>query len=226
MDSITAQTAQKKFDLLTNETSGPSPTKEQLSDPREYVRYWSLINFMEIDEHRRILVNSKIQDDQTIFSTLVLDYKRDLASFRENKNNSKTGTIADKDLEHALGLKIRDYHDKLIRDLRSKINSQPLTQGLDELRKLVRALTGDERDYEVFLFAHWLQQVKRKVNGINPKWQMMLILYGVQGSGKTETVKKLIKVFHGLYSLLSVEQLVDIRVKNSIEDNYIIFLDE
>jgi len=72
--------------------------------------------------------------------------------------------------------------------------------GMSELRRWVRAVTGEERPADVAALSHWLWQVKTRVAGLHGELHLMLVVYGaVQGSGKSVAVGKLCAPWQELF---------------------------
>lgn len=83
--------------------------------------------------------------------------------------------------------------------------------GMAELRAMIRAWTGKEDPLQVAVMAHFLWQVRRRAAGLPCDWDLMPVLYGPQGSGKTTAVERLCSVWHELDVPATAQQLTDAR---------------
>ena len=63
-----------------------------------------------------------------------------------------------------------------------------------EVRRFVKSLTGKENENLSKLVMHLLQQTKRKIFGLKSDKQMMLILFGKTGSGKSVAMSRLLEI--------------------------------
>lgn len=83
--------------------------------------------------------------------------------------------------------------------------------------------------YGVFVkvFRHWMWLVKRKVWNRSVKWHIMLHLFGPTGTGKTETVRMLVKELADFTSETTLSTLMDsTREIKRLTSNYVLFVDE
>lgn len=84
-------------------------------------------------------------------------------------------------------------------------------RGRAALRALIRAWTGAESELHIAVLAHWLWQVKRRAAGLGVEWDLMPVLVGPQGSGKTTEVDRLCAVLAELSVPVTAVQIVDQR---------------
>ena len=110
----------------------------------------------------------------------------------------------------------------------AKIYLECGNQSTTEIGKLVEAWTGKKEDFIVAIVAHFIWQIKRKLNGLKVKNHLMLILYGMQGGGKTEAIKALLEPFFelGLCLASNISQLTDERYLKVLSDHFVCFSDE
>ena len=124
------------------------------------------------------------------------------------------------------GAKLRDADRTLIvavwerrrreqarRELVASVLGQPrqLAAGQAELRRMLRAWTGAEDPLQVAVMAHFLWQVRRRAARLPCEWDLMPVLYGPQGSGKTTAVERLCSVWRELDVPATAQQLTDAR---------------
>lgn len=78
----------------------------------------------------------------------------------------------------------------------------------------------------VCMIAHWIWQVKRKLNGRATVYEIALIFLGRQGIGKSYSTNRITSVVEGLSTPASVSNVVDDRETRRWENYYIAFMDE
>jgi len=116
---------------------------------------------------------------------------------------------------------------------KSKTNDDkpaPVDESTSETRRFLAAVTSREPadvdlvDLEVL--RHWLWQVKRKLNQLPIRWELMLNIYGPQGTGKTTCVRRLSAAFDDVYGEMSLKQLLDDRAQALLSGLYINLFEE
>lgn len=108
----------------------------------------------------------------------------------------------------------RDDAGRRRRDLTSRFLGRPASvAGETELRRWLRAVTGDEQDADIAALKHWLWLVKNRVAGRHGELHLMLVVFGSkQGSGKSIAVSKLCAPWQELFDPdLCIEAIVDER---------------
>jgi predicted P-loop ATPase len=60
-----------------------------------------------------------------------------------------------------------------------------------EIRRWVRAVTGQERPLDVAVVKHFVWQVKRKLHGLRVERHLMLVVHGKQNGGKSRAIQEL-----------------------------------
>ena len=110
----------------------------------------------------------------------------------------------------------------------SRITGRPATAAGDaELRRLVRAMTGQERPADVEALRHVIWLIKRKAAGLPAEAHLMLVLYGKQGAGKSVAMLKLLAPLAELIDPdMTVDSLCDDRWAPMLADLLVGFLDE
>lgn len=79
------------------------------------------------------------------------------------------------------------------------------------LRAWVRAVTGEERELDIAALRHWLWNAKRMALGLRTERDLMVVLYGHQGSGKTVAVERLCEPLAELSLMVDASYLTDDR---------------
>jgi predicted P-loop ATPase len=100
------------------------------------------------------------------------------------------GGLRDEKLRQAMTLWLAEQRRQVIEQLRQAIAHRP---GLEdhEVRRWVRAVTGQERPLDVAVVKHFLWQVKRKLHGLPVERHLMLVVHGKQNGGKSRAIQEL-----------------------------------
>jgi hypothetical protein len=112
-------------------------------------------------------------------------------------------------------------------EILARITGKPSTdRGRAELRKWVRAVTGKEDPTDIGVIEHFMWQTKRLNTEKRTEWDLMPILRGMQGSGKSTAVRLLISVMQELCLTINAKHLTDDRSFEVLSDYAIGFWDE
>lgn len=192
--------------------------------PRQFVAAWLGRKKIRIDE-RGTLVSPNIKDTYyQIFDALWLDYNEQMhvAALETGK---KQHTCRESDMKKALDELIKN---ELAAQLAKIVANTKCTEGenLKPLSAYIEALTGKSEPLVLGVLAHWLWQVKRKLMGMEVVYQIMPILYGPQGAGKSVALQKLLSPIANLTLELSLTEVTDARFYFSFNTNYAAILDE
>lgn len=107
---------------------------------------------------------------------------------------------------------VRAWRDERRLEILAGILGAPSTdEGRAELRRMIRSWTGAEDPLHVAVIAHWMWQIKKRAAGLPVEWDLMPVLVGPQGSGKTSVVDKLCSVLAELSVPVTAVQIVDQR---------------
>lgn len=98
--------------------------------------------------------------------------------------------------------------------------------GRAQLVRWVRAVTGGEDATDVAVMAHFLWQVKRRSAGLRVAHDVMPIVVGLQGNGKSVSVEKLCSPLRELVRGVNVTDLTDDRNKAGLASFHIGIWDE
>lgn len=183
-------------------------------DARQYVRHWFVINDTSAKDAVR---------KPTLFNTLFLDYKQ-LIRVAAIKNASKIRGLIKDELQCAFDEYVEVSLDEERKAEFAQFIGHP--ENLEPLRTWVKAVTGTVEDKNVAVMAHWLWSVKRKASDKRVKYNIMPILRGIQGSGKSWAIGEMIKPLAEFKMNMKMQQLGDERVYEGLSQNLIVFFDE
>jgi len=98
------------------------------------------------------------------------------------------------------------------KELLARMTGRPATKpGREALAAWVTAVTGRQDPTDVKVMAHWLWLVKRLASDQRPEHELMPIVYGAQGSGKSTATERLVAPWHELASTVDASCLTDDR---------------
>lgn len=160
----------------------------------------------------------------TSLSTLCLDYDEFYTAAVKDAFPNKLKRLTEKSLEHALS-------ELLDEALQAELSAamppyKCENEDLEPLYIWVKAVTGGLDTKHVAVVAHWIWMVKRKALDLPIKHQIMPVLYGPQGGGKTIAIEKLIKPLETFRLSIGMHQLADERAFEGMSNNFIIVFDE
>jgi hypothetical protein len=102
-----------------------------------------------------------------------------------------------------------------------------LKEGRDALKNWLKSvLWRDATDEEAAVMLHFLHQVKRKLSGFSVSYHIMPVLVAGQGSGKTESLKWLMRPFENMFKDSNLEALEDSRNDMQYQRCFVMMLDE
>lgn len=94
------------------------------------------------------------------------------------------------------------------------------------LQRWLVAVTGEVRAPDLLVMKHFLWQVKRKLAGLPTSYEMVPILFGPQGTGKTKALEALTKPISFATVGLNLDEVVAPSLYPNLSNNYIVILDE
>ncbi len=109
-------------------------------------------------------------------------------------------------------------HDMIVGQL---INRPGTDEGKEALKNWIRSVTGDCTTEDYFVMMHWLWMVKRCMCGKSTCDEIMPIIFGVQGSGKSWATDMLCSVLYELVVGIDVSYLIDERKSPVLTSAYI-----
>lgn len=200
-----------------------------LTNPRTYILDWLRLNSVSINERGECISPSR-KDNTLTFTTLYLDYQQQVKAHNVGEKQKlprfRNTIVADTDktLKRALDEIIGE---KKIEVRLTLLNSFKCTQeNLDQLKAFTKAVIGSDSLTEVNVLAHWLWQVKKKINHQDPSYHIMPIFFGKQEGGKTQALNHLIKPLNAFRLNIDLNQMTDDRYFRAMSENYVIVFDE
>lgn len=161
-----------------------------------------------------------VKKEGITFQDLVLHYVKD---FEDNATKAYK-KLPIKLLEYAFAIHVRDNQRKEFEGVLDHLKTAH--EDLTPLKKWVKAVTGKESPADVAVMAHWLWQIKRRAYEQPVVFHIMPVLFGAQGGGKTEAIKRLISPVSEYTLSMSMDMLSDSRNYEGLAYNYVVFFDE
>jgi Virulence-associated protein E len=121
----------------------------------------------------------------------------------------------------------RDAQKRRQEILATMLGKPSTSEGMGELRKWVKAVTGSTKEADVQAVAHWLWLVKAKQSGRHGERHLMIVLYGPQESGKSRAAQAIIEPWAELADQkMEATTLTDERSRPALASRAIGLLDE
>lgn len=183
----------------------------RFNSAEEYTAYWFKATGHTVRSVKR---------EGITFQDLVLFYATD---FEDNATKAYK-KLPIKLLEYAFSVYVRDNQKKEFQGVLNHL--QTTHEDLAPLKAWIKAVTGKEKPADVAVVAHWLWQIKRRAYEQPVVFHIMPVLFGLQGGGKTEAIKKLISPVSEYTLSMSLDMLSDSRNYEGLAYNYVVFFDE
>lgn len=186
-----------------------------VTDPRAFVRYWFNSNTKTARAALR---------EPSLLDSIRLDYEPLFYKVKSLNMDRKLNKIGPKLIEYA-------FNEYVQAQLKEEMNKalRPLAcvqENLEHIKNWVVAVTGNSNPNDVAVMAHWVWLIKRNGFALPVKHQIMPVLYGPQGGGKTVALEKLISPVSGYRLTIGMNQLSDERVFEGMANNYVVLFDE
>jgi len=157
-------------------------------DPKTLLEEYLKENNIKIGG-RGEMISNEGKSDTYIFNDFYLKYNQSVrdASIALNKNYKPQ---PERLFRQALDNIKEDRRNQFLEMTRKTLACTG--EALSPLRSFVRAVTGQCDEVVVHVLAHWMWQIKRKARNQSTVYQIMPVLFGKQGSGKTKAVESLL----------------------------------
>jgi len=190
-------------------------TREIALNPRKYIKFWF--------EARQLSARDAVKCAQT-FNTLWLDYLEFFPKLRAIDPDNRSKPISEVNMLHAY----KEYiPEQLAAGLKTAFDGlECKVPSLNLILTWIKAVTGATDPKDVNVIAHWIWTVKRKGFDRPVKHQIMPVLYGPQGGGKSRSLENLIKPIENFRLTIGMNQLDDERIYDSLSNNFVILFDE
>lgn len=183
-------------------------------DARIYVEFW----FFKANKTARDGIN-----DPHLFGSMYLDYNQTARRERSQLKHPPKSLTKD-ELFYAFEEYVVKRYDEEQREILKALSCA--TEDLNPLNDWLSALVGVSDELDLAVLAHWCWLVKRKSFGMPVRYHIMPVLFGPQGSGKTEALKALVSPYNDYLMSIKMDQLEDDRNYEGMSRNYIILFDE
>ena len=194
-----------------------------LNNPRKFVSEYFKRNEIFINK-RGELEEPKGKNPLQIFDQMFLDYLMEIKIHNEQERKTIKA-----DSEGVLKKAFQEYIDNFILEKKRNIleSLKCQKQDLSELIKFVKGCTGKEDENDISVMAHWIWQVKMKMNKKDPVNHIMPILYSKrQGGGKSTAINLLLEIIECFRLNFNLVQVTDERYFKAMSENYVVVLDE
>lgn len=182
--------------------------KTILYDAREYAKWWFF----------------KVNGKQTSFNTFYLDYVELVNTFRFENPDTKFRGIP----QNQLLSSFEEYTELTLEEERmatiKKFNSE--IENLEPVDTWLKAVTGTINKVDRSVIAHWIWSVKRKASNKPVRYQIMPVVFGPQGGGKSEALSRLISPIERLRMNMRMNQLGDERTYQGYARHLVVLFDE
>ncbi len=185
------------------------------NDPRRWVEIWFTSRNIQMKSCNEFYIDK----DKLPFDILVATMNCDFISNKPEKTRINLQV-----LRNALDLKISSEQRKIREMIVEKLTYKPDLNA--NMHNFITALLGKYDFITDMILRHFIWQTKRKIFGKKVYDHLMPIVYGSQGIGKSEAIKKFISPLDGLWIEGKFTDLIDDRNSKFFESNYIMFFDE
>lgn len=195
-----------------------------LKDARFYIKGWIRNRKVSISDTGEVTAGSKSLID--LIDTLALDYEADVQGYNKlAEKGFKMKPISFRLLESALREHISEYVEE--RRLNA-LNSIKYVGDNNAVSNFLTVLLGREPSTtDILVLKQWCWQVKRKALGLPVEYHIMPIFYSnVQGSGKSESIKRLCSPLLSYSVETTVADMSDSRTYFQLQTTLIGFLNE
>lgn len=191
-------------------------------------------------------IYSQLSSTKTLFD---ISNKFDMISFRASDSEVST---SDKAVLSWLNLRALDeglakvYKNGVIKDGWDLLKLQMAADSIKMLKESIcydsnyEQTMGDfirsiynyldiKEDFEIFemLFKHWCWTLKRHIWNKPVTWQIWINLYGAQGIGKTELIRRMTRFMRDFYAETNLNAFNDVEKQFKLfTDSYILYFDE
>jgi hypothetical protein len=185
------------------------------NDPRKWLDVWFDSKKIKIRSCNEFYIEGERVPFDDLFATMNCDFIA---------NKPEKTRINLQVLKNALDLKISLEQKKIKKTITDKLSYEIDLN--NNMERFIKALLGKYDFITDMILRHFIWQVKRKINGLKIFDHLMPIIYGSQGIGKSEAIKKLLSPLDGLWIEGKFSDLIDDRNSKFFESNYIMFFDE
>lgn len=198
----------------------------RMEDIERWVSDYLSTNGYEITANALFKRVDQLEQHSSVLKKMIIRYDIDYKALNRKLVDVRVDAAKKHVMEFALDTKIEDAWRAWLSKKLETIKSSGAQSNLDELRKFVAACTGSCSELDLHVLAHWLWQVKRKMNGLSVKNHVMIVMTGKQGSGKSTAITTLVAPIKEYRLDLNLESLADDRHYHGLSRNFVIVCDE
>lgn len=185
------------------------------NDPRKWLEVWFDSKKITQKSINDFIVNS----ERYPYDQLIAIMNCDFITNKPEKTRINLPVLKNA-LDLRIAQEIKMIHKQIAQKLKYEVDLK------DNLSKFCLALTNRDCPVDRAIVYHFIWQVKRKIYGLKVYDHLMPIIYGAQGLGKSEAIKKLLSPLDGLWIEGKFTDLVDDRNAKFFESNFAMFFDE
>lgn len=197
-----------------------------LFNVRDYVKVWLATESIQIHPNGNLIDPNRGRTKSEIFDSIYLDSIQQRRAYnRGKKPDYRAPAFERPELTAAIDELIVLERRTLLNQARDSVRCS--VENLKPISEFVQAITGRKNCHlDIAVICHWLRNVKRKLLGQKSDWEMMPVLTGKQGGGKTWSLKALFQPLIDYTSEMSLDKICDSRHARALMTSYIIFFDE
>ena len=163
------------------------------SNARDYVGAFVDAKEIKLKDNLRFVDNTGRELSENAVNDMMLrDYAYQFSRFVDIKLFKRSDKIADRELTREMDEFLFQAKENHLKTLANKLKGTD--EDLETLSAFVRAITGHENKVDVYVLAHWIQNIKRRLLGLPARNHMMPVVVGKQGCGKSVALNKLVSV--------------------------------
>jgi len=210
-------------DIFDNERWGdglPTVYAEQQqkmsgSIQKKWIRVWLNKNKVAVMYDESLFINGKIVPKSDVTRKIRL---------AANHNNL---LISNQQLDDEVDEYIEKMRYGYLEEIKTKLNRYNPT-GIEQLEKFLKHLGGKNyKEMDLFIIMHFMWNVKRRINNMETYREVMPVIVGDQGIGKSYNIKnKLLSPLANLWKSTSFSQLDDGRELKMLSNNFVLLFDE
>lgn len=168
---------------------------------------------------------NKVAVEHSEFLTKYTDLAADFNNKNEERVPLKGMNKNSKDLDAVIKMWFEDDRHQYVQEVMKEIKYDPVASDAS-LREWLRLVTKKDDPVDLGILKHVIQQIKRKMLGLEVEYHTFLIIVGPQEAGKSKAIRKLTEPLAELRLEYTVDQIADKSIIGSFQSNYVVVFDE